>query len=104
MLHAWERFGLDDAQREFTERWDHRRETRRSPETSFRDVLGGRISFIGMVRGVDDVRYRTLRSRFAHLSQRDFSGPGTSPPHSFVRDINVFDAREPEWATDEEAA
>ena len=62
MLHAWRKFGLDAAQEEFISRWDSKPRSPDKEPTSFGLVVKGKIEFLGMVRGRDDVIYlRFLR-------------------------------------------
>jgi RNA-directed DNA polymerase len=62
MLHAWERYGEAAAESRF-----HKVYMNGGTGVSFRQVLAGRISFIGLVRGRTDPVYRKLRSKFALL-------------------------------------
>lgn len=50
MLHAWEKFGYEMAEREFNEKYDSRK---RATETgkSLKHVLNGKLSFLRSVRG-----------------------------------------------------
>ena len=66
MLHAWERFGLIDAQREFRDKYD-RRSRREGSEPSFRRVVRGKLDFLKMVKGEKDPIYRNLRNRLHKL-------------------------------------
>lgn len=65
MLHAWEKFGRDAAETEFTQIYDQQRRFRR--QVSFPAVVWGKISFVGMVRGVDAPVYLRLRRKYEEL-------------------------------------
>jgi RNA-directed DNA polymerase len=62
MLHAWEKFRLEAAQEEFSERWDDKHRDPQKGSPSFKQVVKGKIEFLGMVRGKDDHIYL----RFCH--------------------------------------
>jgi RNA-directed DNA polymerase len=57
MLHAWEKFGIDAAQKEFSAKYDRRSRSPYAAETSFRHVLLGKLLFLGQVRGFSDKRF-----------------------------------------------
>ena len=99
MLHAWGRYGLPAAQSEFTTAWDHRPNTRRQPETSFVDVLGGRIAFIQQVRGADDRTGTTLKNRFRSLLNQTHGLRKRRTPDPYVRRGDLFNALEPQWVS-----
>ena len=103
MLHAWENFGLVEAQREFTERWDHRPDSGGAPRRHSGDVLQGRISFVGMVRGSDDALFFRLNERYQQLVDRDLT-PATGGVRFRGRASIVggryFNAQRPTWAVD----
>lgn len=55
MLHAWEKYGLEEAQAEFLRRFDKHNFHKQQP--SFKYIVRGKIEFIGTVRGKDDDIY-----------------------------------------------
>ena len=64
MLHAWDKYGEADA----NAAWEDRRDRRPgSPVPQFREVLRGRIDYVGMVRGVDDPVYDKLYRSYCRL-------------------------------------
>lgn len=67
MLHAWRKFGLDNASSAHIARYDskHRPPFRTPPD--FRAIVKGKINFIGMVRGHDDAVYLGLLEQYADL-------------------------------------
>lgn len=67
MLHAWEKFGLIDAEREFRDKYD-RRSRREGSEPSFRRVVRGKLDFLKMVKGEGDPTYRRLRNHLSRLA------------------------------------
>ncbi len=56
VLHAWEKYGLENAAAEF---WKYNNKTYRFQvdQNSFRNIIRGRIEFVGTVRGKDDPIY-----------------------------------------------
>jgi RNA-directed DNA polymerase len=56
VLHAWDKYGVDNAEAEFWERFDEKHRFHTIPD-SFRNIIRGRIEFIGSVRGCDDPIY-----------------------------------------------
>ena len=54
VLHAWERNGLEDAEREYLKRHDkkHRAPFKKPP--SLKLIVNGKIGFLGMVIGKDN--------------------------------------------------
>lgn len=66
MLHAWDKFGHDLAEAEFFARWDTKA---RGPHARpvFKQIVKGKIDFLGMVRGYDDPIYDRLLQRYARV-------------------------------------
>jgi RNA-directed DNA polymerase len=68
MLHARRKYGLQAAQEEFLTLYDQKH---RSPDKApplFKQVVKGRIEFLGMVRGEDDVIYRRFLKQLRDLA------------------------------------
>lgn len=57
MLHAWEKYGLEAAEKEFVEKYDKQYRGPYKPTPHFREILKGKIDFLGMVRGKEDRTY-----------------------------------------------
>ncbi len=55
VLHAWEKYGLENTEAEFWKR-DNKHRLQINPD-SFRNIVRGRIEFVGTVRGKDDKIY-----------------------------------------------
>lgn len=84
MLHAWEKFGLANAEQEHYLLYEvdkHRNPNRRLP--SFRQIVKGKIEFLGMVRGQDNPIYRRFLEKYRVLYARDRGVPGL-----FLMNIN----------------
>ncbi|WP_420642711.1 reverse transcriptase domain-containing protein [Candidatus Leptofilum sp.] len=67
MLHAWEVYGPEEAEREFIEKWDKKNRNPYSSSPSFKYVVKGKIEFLGMVRGKDNPKYLLFLSQLASL-------------------------------------
>jgi RNA-directed DNA polymerase len=68
MLHAWETFGLENAQTEFLTKYDQKRRNPMLPPPSFVRVVKGKLDFLRMVRGKDDSQYIKLLRQYARLA------------------------------------
>lgn len=64
MLHAWEIYGLDGAQKEYENKYAKKIAHPKSPKPSFRNVLNGKLNFLRMIKGFDDAVYNKLRRQF----------------------------------------
>jgi len=67
MLHAWEKYGYEDAQREHFSRWRSGYQSPFDTEPSFAAVVRGKIEYIGMVRGKQNRTYRRFARKLADL-------------------------------------
>jgi RNA-directed DNA polymerase len=66
MLHAWEKFGESRSQETYLAKYRQKQGVHATP--AFRDVVRGKIEFIGFVRGRDDRIYVTLLQRLQKLA------------------------------------
>jgi len=59
MLHSWKTYGYEKAEKEFHDKYwiaaSNRNPSKRPPR--FRDVVKGKVEFLGMVRGKTDLLY-----------------------------------------------
>jgi hypothetical protein len=67
MLHAWKKFGLDKAGAEFVAKYDKRSRNPFSPPAAFRNVLLGKLLFLGQVRGFSDKRFTEFAAQLYDL-------------------------------------
>jgi S1-C subfamily serine protease len=67
MLHACEKFGEEAAQLEHRSLYAKKQHNNREP--AFRDILRGKIEFLGFIRGRDDRIYVNLLQRLQKLTQ-----------------------------------
>ncbi len=73
-FHAVDKFGWDAAEKEFHLRYDRRSRRPGSAQPPLRWVLLGKLNFLKMIKGEDDLVYRRLRNRLSALA-RDLIDP-----------------------------
>lgn len=71
MLHAWDKFGLDSAEQKYIEKYFKEPKKFQEEIPRFREVLRGKINFLGMVRGKDNEIYRKYLNWYRKLSKRE---------------------------------
>ena len=76
MLHAWKIYGLDGAQKEYENKYAKKIAHPKSPKSSFRNVLNGKLNFLRMIKGFDDAVYSKLRRQFELLDPK-YKGIGS---------------------------
>lgn len=67
MLHAWEKHGLEAADREYKLKYDNKQRTHDEEYIYFDQVVLGKIQFISMVRGKGDPVYLRFRRKLIAL-------------------------------------
>lgn len=67
MIHAWERFGYENAQAEYLSRFNRRHRAPYRNQVSFRNVIRGHLGYLAMVRGRADPLVESLRARYGNL-------------------------------------
>lgn len=67
MLHAWKKYGLEAAQKEFSEKYDNKRRKESGYQRPFRFVVRGKIEFLGAVRGRNNTTYRRFLAQLKEL-------------------------------------
>jgi RNA-directed DNA polymerase len=70
MLHAWQKFGIDKAAEEYFSRYDYRHRDPENKSATFREIVIGKINFVGMVRGKDDRIYRKFCKNLKELDSK----------------------------------
>lgn len=89
MLHAWEKFGHEAAEKEYYEKYAHKYRHSSKSRPPFRQVVRGKIQFLGMVRGKTNEIYIRYWNQLVKLVP-DF-GPSLSPPEKLPADsVRVF--------------
>ncbi len=94
MLHAWDRWGYDEAEREFFERYDKKSRRPDSERPEFRQVVKGKISHIGLIRGTKDPLFINLRTTYARLDPDDTWKPPMSPREEILESLWVLENSE----------
>lgn len=69
MLHAWEVYHLAAAENEFLEKYDKRKRWPFETGTLFKEVVKGKINFLKMVRGDQNLTYQKFCEKLASLDQ-----------------------------------
>ncbi|MBE9207236.1 RNA-directed DNA polymerase [Nostoc sp. LEGE 06077] len=69
MLHAWAKFGLEAAENEYQEKYECQSKFTMKGKTIFKQVLLGKIEFIGMVKGKENVLYKKCIEQYKILSK-----------------------------------
>ncbi|AFZ44654.1 RNA-directed DNA polymerase [Halothece sp. PCC 7418] len=67
MLHAWQKFGLEAAEAEHRERYRNKANFPGKSESNFKEVLRGKIEFIGMVKGRNNEIYQKYLQWYVKL-------------------------------------
>lgn len=70
MLHAWERFGYDNAEREHLLRYYSKNVSPDKEAPKYSDIIEGKLAFLGMVRGQRDRLYRRYANKYFELSEK----------------------------------
>lgn len=101
MLHAWEKFGLEAAQEEFSKRYDYDKKNRSKWKgtPSFKQVVKGKIEFLGMVRGKSDYIYLRLCGQLKALAPELVKWLISEPKAKIATPLNplVFTEGKSDW-------
>lgn len=79
MLHDWRVNGIEIAQRNHLNKWRTKDTPPFKDEPSFKNIVKGKIDFIGMVRGKEDPIYRKYLYEYTNRDP-DYSFPYLFPP------------------------
>jgi RNA-directed DNA polymerase len=92
MLFAWEKFGFDEAQREYREKYSKRN----NDYASFAKVIRGKLEFLRMVKGNNDPVYKNLQNKLAQLDPEYANTlPAVKPDIRF--DFRVLTEGQSDW-------
>ena len=72
MLHSWDKFGYEDAEKEYWLKYCKKQRHPNKPPPLFRNVVEGKLNFLKMVVGEDSPVYRKLAYRFSRLVHKPF--------------------------------
>ncbi|MCL4250171.1 MAG: TIR domain-containing protein [Anaerolineae bacterium] len=78
MLHAWEKYGLEAAQAEFEKRYNQQ-VSNSVGVRRFEVVLKGKLNFLKMVRGADDLLYLKYADWYQRLKYPESYGERVAP-------------------------
>lgn len=80
MLHAWEKYGIEDATKEHLEKFNYKHKHPDYPEIAFKNELVGMINYVCYIKGKNNSVYHTLYNRIRRLdSNIKLSIPETTP-------------------------
>ena len=96
MLHAWEKFGHEAAEKEYYEKYAHKYRHSSKPRPPFRQVVRGKIQFLGMVRGKTNEIYIRYWNQLVKLAP-DFGMPLTLPEKMPTDSVQVFTEGKTDW-------
>ena len=71
MLYAWQKFGLENAERDFIQKHDDKFRHPDANPPSFKRVLKGKIDFLGLVRGKHNTLYRRFKKKYIWLQNQE---------------------------------
>jgi RNA-directed DNA polymerase len=80
MLHAWEKYGLARVEREYYDRYNQQQRGPYKSKPSFKQIVKGKIEFLGMVRGQNNPIYVRYRDWFRRLTT--FPDPVSQVPQA----------------------
>ncbi|HEY9851343.1 MAG TPA: reverse transcriptase domain-containing protein [Leptolyngbyaceae cyanobacterium] len=69
MLHAWEKFGIESAEKEHRTKYHSKQKSPYKITPSFKQVLRGKIEFIAIVKGKEDPIYQKLLNFYLTLNK-----------------------------------
>jgi len=104
MLHAWEKYGLKAAEKEFLTIHDKKHRSPFKQEPSFARVVKGKIDYLGMVRGKNNPIYRNFLSKLRDLapelvpeSRVGLESSKTPTAKSYVKKVHVTTEGKSDW-------
>lgn len=67
MLHAWKKYGEDSAEKVFLEKYDRKYRNFHNPKFKFRQVVKGKLNYIGYIKGKNNRQYEKLCEKLSLL-------------------------------------
>lgn len=67
MLHAWEKYGIENATKEHLEKFNYKHKHPDYPEIAFKNELVGMINYVCYIKGKNNSVYHTLYNRIRRL-------------------------------------
>jgi RNA-directed DNA polymerase len=71
MLHAWRKFGLEFSEFEYIHKYELKHRHYNKNSANFKQVVRGKIEFLGMVKGKDDLIYQKYLNQYFELNNLD---------------------------------
>ena len=90
MLHAWDRYGLENATLEYFRLYDNKHRNPNYDLPSFKKIVVGKIEFLGMVKGTKNRQYRRFKNMHLRLSRRDKGVPFTKLPPNIESQLTIY--------------
>lgn len=84
ILHTWEKEGYAKAYALFYPKYKHDKGYIKKGEPVMENVIGGKLEYLRMVRGVNNAAYRKLLARFSALQELVFADDETDHKKSYV--------------------
>ena len=89
MLHAWRKYGLDAAQKEWENKYNVKHRAPWLPIPKFERVLKGKIEYLGMIKGQDSLTYLEFIDQLGELDPNLTNGRGT-PLRLLLKDFETL--------------
>ncbi len=74
MLNNWEKYGLKQAEQKFRPAYIRDKGNVKKPDASFIEVLRGKLNYMKMVRGEDDMLFQKYQKQFVNLLRKHLYG------------------------------
>ena len=103
MIHAWKKYGLEHAEAEYQAKY-FRGQKRRGKPAPFAQVVGGKMEFLKMVKGVRDPVYRGLQRRLVEADPGYLAVMQEENALMLKRDVFISHASEDKAAVAKELA
>jgi RNA-directed DNA polymerase len=94
MLHSWEKYGLEDAQKEYFDKYDKKQRNPKIALPKFPQIVKGKINYIRMVKGETDLVYRRLAKRYNNLAGKGFPTYFLNPIEELSSSLWVLECEE----------
>lgn len=73
MIHAWEKYGIENASKEHFAKYDNKQRNSELPDhRTYRNILLGKINYLAMLRGQDDEMVVNFRIRISMIASSDY--------------------------------
>ena len=97
MLHAWEKYGLENAEKDFHNRHNSKQRNPDRHPPSFKKVVEGKINFIKMVKSEKDFIYRKFEYKFNQLIGKPSPKVFADPIKEISEALWILEPEEEVW-------